>query len=226
MKIAIVTSLSGLSNAKVRTPLNPNSLVDYFCFVAKPQNCEVWKQLSLPEFSFSDDGYQERRNAKFPKLFAHLLIPGYDYYIWHDHYLEVSVNPEKIINDILKNKEMAIFKHPVRDCIYDEIEAVVFHKKENNIELLNNYKNYLEKQNYPRNNGLFEMTSFVYKNTENVRTMMYSWWELICKYSSRDQLSFPYVLNKHNIQYNIIPGSALQYGGHNEYIQEVWDKFS
>lgn len=228
MKIAIVTSLSGLSNAKVRTPTyyNYHHDVDYYAFVSKPQDCLIWKQIPLPIFSSNDDGYRERRNAKFPKLFAHLLIPGYDYYVWQDHYLEVVQHPKKIIENIMKEKEMAIFKHPVRDCAYDEMEAAVFHHKENNIGLLSNYKNFLIDENYPKNNGLFEMTSFAYKNTENVRSMMYSWWELICKYSSRDQLSFPYVLNKHNVSYNIIPGSALQYGGHNEYIQEIWDKFS
>jgi len=227
MKIAVLTALSGISvESKIRDPINNHSNVDYFAFVEKKYDCVKWNQLPLPKFSLSDDGYIDRRNAKLPKILGSFFAPGYDYYIWHDHYLDCIVHPNIIIDTYLKEKDIAVFKHPVRNCIYDEIEATIFHKKEQNTNLLETYRNFLLKNNYKRNNGLYELTSFAYKNTPEILNMMFSWWELICKYSSRDQLSFPYVLNKHNIQPSIIPGSPLLYGGHNDYIQEIWDKFS
>lgn len=227
MKVAILTALSGISSeSKIRDPINNHADVDYFAFVDKKHECVKWKQLPLPMFSLSDDGYIERRNAKLPKILGFLFVPGYDYYIWHDHYLDCVVHPKIIIDNFLKEKQIAVFKHPVRNCVYDEMQATVFHKKEKNLNILETYRNFLLKNNYPRNNGLYELTSFAYRNTPQVSSMMFSWWELICKYSSRDQLSFPYTINKHNIEPAIIPGSPLLYGGHNDYIQEIWDKFS
>ena len=37
---------------------------------------------------------------------------------------------------------------------------------------------------------------------------MLTWWELICKFSSRDQLSLPFALDMHGITPAIMPGRA------------------
>jgi hypothetical protein len=224
MKIAILTSVSGLNGARIADPLyktHPN--VDYYAFVDQPQHCNTWRQVPLPNFSTVDDIFKDRRNAKFPKLFGFLLIPHYDVYIWHDHYLEVIADPFQMAKDFLNDSEIAIFKHPKRNCIYEEMDAVLKFGFERP-DLIQDSRKFFEEKNYPKDNGLYELTSFMYRNTFNVKQMMLSWWELINKFSSRDQISFPYVLQKQNLKHTIIPGSALSYGGSNQYIVEVREK--
>lgn len=224
MKIAILTSVSGLNGAKIADPFHKtHSNVDYYAFVDEPQHCNVWRQIPLPDFSTVDDYFKNRRNAKFPKLFGFLLVPDYDVYIWHDHYLEVIADPFEMAKEFLTNSDMAIFKHPKRNCIYEEMDAIIKYGFEHK-HLIEETKKFFEDKNYPKNNGLFELTSFMYKNTFAVKQFMISWWEIINKFSSRDQISFPYVLQKHNLKHSIIPGSALSYGGNNQYIVEVREK--
>ena len=55
--------------------------------------------------------------------------------------------------------------------------------------------------------------------------MLFSWWEIICKYSSRDQISFPYVLYKHSITPKIIPGALREWEGNNQVIPHVRGKY-
>ena len=50
------------------------------------------------------------------------------------------------------------------------------------------------RQNLPAESGLYELSTIIRKNTQVVREMEMMWWEQICKFSSRDQISFPYVL--------------------------------
>ena len=173
MKIAILTSLTGLDKATIADPIyQTHKGVDYFAFVEENQTCKVWNQIKLPLFSSITDGYQDRRNAKFPKILGSLLVPGYDYYVWHDHYLETIIHPRILIEEIVKDKQMGLFKHPLYSCVHQEMDAAIYHKKEKNLEIISSYKDYLKSQNYPINNGLFEMTSFVYKNDVNVLNMM------------------------------------------------------
>lgn len=219
MKIAILTSLVGFSGATVRDPTYKTWDVDYFAFVDRQHDCKVWKQ--IPAFDFSTDSqYKDRRNAKLAKVLGSFLIPNYDYYIWHDPYCEVVEPPINLIENFLVNSDICLFKHPERDCVYDEIEILMDRNLDNESNLLAT-KEFLEINHYPKNNGLFELTSFAYRNSAEMQQLMLTWWELICKYSSRDQLTFPYALHKHGLRHNLFPGSALGYGGNNPIIPAI-----
>lgn len=223
MKIAIITSTIGMDDSPIVDPTNNYSnpeQIDYFAFVDKIYPCKVWKQIFLPKFSLIDGYFQNRRNAKLPKILGFCLVPGYDYYIWHDSHSEVYVHPEYILKNILKEKSIALFRHAERNCAYKEIDIIAERRWETQ-ENLDNTKSFLQSNNFQYEQGLFELSSFMYRNCFQVQAMMFSWWEVICKYSSRDQISFPYILQKHNIPYNIIPGAALGYAGNNELIPQV-----
>lgn len=219
MKIAIITSLIGFEGATIRDPSYRTWDVDYFAFVDRQHDCKVWKQLPAYKFS-TDKNYQGRRNAKLAKVLGSLLLSDYDAYIWHDPYCEVVEPPINIVENFLCSSDICLFKHPERNCVYDEIEIL----RERNLdtqENLNATKQFLENNNYPKNAGLYELTSFAYRNSFEMKQCMLTWYELICRYSSRDQLTFPYALAKHNIKPNLFPGSALGYGGNNPIIPAI-----
>lgn len=223
-KIAIISALSGLNGEYIKDPVVKFDNVDYFLFTDREySNFSVWKQKQLPKFS-TVDLYSDRRNAKIAKVLGFLLCPGYDYYIWRDHTSEVIIDPYKMVELFFSNgAEIALFKHPERNCLYQELNAIVYHKKEIE-ETSKNTLEYFRRIDYPEGLGLFELSSFMYKNTPNIQNMMYTWWECICRYTSRDQCTFPYALNSHKISYTYIPGSAQIYGGNNNFIPQLRQK--
>lgn len=224
MKIAVITALSGLDNATIQDPSNGGfNDIDYIAFVDKPQQLKVWQQKPLLHFS-NDTRFAERRNAKFPKVMGWLLEPGYDFYVWHDNYCEVKTHPKDIIEKYLEpDFDMAVFKHPLRDCGYQEAMAVLHAEHQENCLRSAQFMN---DNNYGPHQGLFEMSSFIFRNNTLMQQALMSWWELICRYTSRDQVLFPYVVNTHKLRYKILPGSAQPYGGNNTFFPAIRGKYT
>jgi hypothetical protein len=222
-RIAVLTAITQIKKIGLSDPIlsEVHEGVDYYAFTDKHyENCNVWNQIPLTEHSIIDARFGERRNAKLPKVLGFFLVPGYDYYIWHDSYQEVRTHPKQIIEEVLKDNDIALFKHTDRDCCYDEIEKV----KELNFDhhqRCDELSNFLIDKNFPNNKGLFDMTCFMYRNNSDVQAMMLAWWEMICRFSSRDQCSFPYVLETHGIKHSIFKGNPARKNGNNKFIPNV-----
>lgn len=205
MKIAILTSISGINN-KLINPLNIFDNVDYHAFVDNITDNSIWTQHKNLDFTI-DNKYKGRRNAKIYKILPNLFLPEYDYYFWADSTHEVILDPYHVVNNIINNSDIALFKHTHRDCVYDEADELISLNYDH-IHLIQEQKKYYESNNYPKNNGLYELPCSIRKNTEIINTMNLMWWEIICRYSSRDQISLPYVLHKLNIYPHILDGCA------------------
>lgn len=215
MKIAVLTSSIG---ANKPIPAIAFDNVDYFAFSDKEINSDNWQLKKALDFS-SDPKYKNRRNAKIYKVLPFLFVPGYDYYFWVDSTHRLEKSPEEVINQYLKDSDVAVFRHPERNCVYEEGELV---KK-----IGFDYSNLIEDQlsfyrdmNYPENNGLYELPARVQRNTELTQAMGMMWWEQICMFSSRDQISFPFVCHQLNITPTIIPGKANTIRG-NEIMPQI-----
>lgn len=213
-KIAVVTASIGSKDIQEPPILFDNT--DFYAFVdeSKLNIKDSWKRNKFIDFSF-DTVYKNRRNAKIYKVLPHFFVPDYDYYIWIDSTHYVAMEPIKIIDDLLSDSDIAVFKHPERNCVYEEAEFV---KKINydHHNLIDSVLEFYRNQNYPRNSGLYENPARIQRNTPEIQKMMFSWWEMICKYTSRDQITFPYVLNRYNIKPTIIPGLSKRVN-QNEY---------
>lgn len=224
MKVAVVTASIG-ANELIEPPFIFKD-VDFYAFVDEDKlNVDgIWKRSKFANFS-SDPVYKNRRNAKIYKVLPHLFIPGYDYYIWIDSTHYVAVNPHQIIDEFLSDSDIGLFQHPERNCVYQEAQLI----KDVNFdyhELVDAQIEFYRSIGYSENNGLYELPCRIQKNTLKIQECMLSWWEMICMYSSRDQLSFPYVLQKHQIIPSIIPGFANQIAGNNYLPQYVGSNHS
>lgn len=206
MKVAVITAISGINN-KLFDPTNVFEGVDYHAFVDQPNyESKIWKQHKVYNFTL-DKNYVGRRNAKIYKILPNLFLPDYDYYFWVDSTHELIMNPNYVINDIIKGGDIALFTHKQRSCVYQEGDELI-NLNYDNLELIQKQIEYYKSENYPENNGLYELPCSIRKNCEKINTMNLMWWELICKYSSRDQISLPFVLNKLNIKPFILDGCA------------------
>jgi len=200
-KIAIVTACFGNRDG-FHEPFKKHENADYYCFTDNSPSDSAWTIKKGYDFS-TDKKYKNRRNAKIYKILPELFLPNYEYYIWTDITHDVLIDPQKICDEFLGDSDIALFKHRERNCVYNEAEVI----KKMNIDypdIINNQIEFYKEEKFPSNFGLFELPAFIKR--ANMTEASLCWWELICKYGSRDQISLPYVLWKKNIKYNIIPG--------------------
>lgn len=225
MKIAVITSISKLSQ-ELHEPKNIFDDVDYHAFVDEiSEKKTVWKQHKITHSTF-DKKYEGRRLAKIYKVVPNLFLPNYDYYIWIDSTHDIVVHPKKIIDEFMKDSEIGLFVHPQRNCVYQESEELIKINYDSK-NLIMGLFDFLKSENYPENNGLYELSVIIRKNTHNITNMNIMWWELISKFSSRDQISLPYILYKLNIKPYIFDGfasfeySTAKVPGGNELIPKI-----
>jgi len=218
MKIAVLTSLFG-SNSALRSLTDEENGygVDYYAFVdRKHEGSTGWNQIVSPEYSY-EPVWVHRRNAKIYKILPDLFLPDYDVHIWIDSGHIVIKNPHVICDENLGNSDIAIFSHPLRVCAYSEAQTVDALKIEHR-DILSQQLQYFRSVGFPRNDGLYEMGCFVRRKNDITSKMGLMWWEMICRFSSRDQISFPYVLwkLKDDIKISKLSGHIGCYGGGNE----------
>jgi hypothetical protein len=205
MKIAVLTSSVGATlPAEVSVKYDS---ADYFAFTEEELiEDSMWTRMPLRKFSI-DNRYANRRNAKIYKIMPHLFVPGYDYYIWVDATHAVKMDPKEIVETYLKDSDIALFKHPERDCVYEEAELIK-QVRFDSLEFVQNQMIFYQSRSFEKHKGLYELPCRIQRNTLEIQALMLTWWELICKFSSRDQLSLPFALDMHGITPAIMPGRA------------------
>ncbi len=177
--------------------------VDFYCFTDnKNLKSDLFKIILIkPEY---DDN---TRNAKIFKILPHNFFPQHEYSLWIDGSVIIKdLNLKEFINRYLVNNNIALFKHPDRDCIYDEVNACIDAKKDDPdimLEQVNNYR----LEGYPVHNGLAACAIIARRhNNKDIIKLDEDWWVEIKKYSKRDQLSFNYVAWKNKVSYSVIEG--------------------
>lgn len=162
------------------------------------------KKIEIPGWSVKliDKSYGITKTPRWFKINSHILFPYAKRTIWIDGNQVPNGRADKII----ESGPIGTFKHPKRDCIYEEFEACLRMNKdiEHNMRpQIDHYK----RMNYPQRNGLAETCCMYREHTKEIREFNTLWWKQIEQYSHRDQLSFDFVAYITNTKYNIIPGS-------------------
>lgn len=218
-KIAIYTALTN-SYDKIHEPLQKTSDADFYFFYdsINPPNNSTWNFIKI-NFKHRDP----RRLAKIFKLFPHVLFPNYKYSIWVDASIEIKKDLSQLVEGQSKNQLIKFFKHPKRDCIYEEFKYVESLGYEDDKILAKQKKKYLNDR-YPPKNGLVAGGIIIRKHNDRecVQLMEY-WWSQIEQFSGRDQLSFCYSSWLKGIQYSTLDlnqhkNEFFQIYPHNRYI--------
>ena len=141
-----------------------------------------------------------RRSARMHKC----LTPDferYEYSLWIDGNTSLKVPVEMLIERHLKDADIAVFKHPLRNCIYDEADACRTLGLDDDEVIMRQMLRYA-REGYPTNNGLAATTYVLRRHTAKIEAFNSLWWAEICKGSRRDQLSFDYAAWKLNVKIN------------------------
>jgi hypothetical protein len=193
-RIAVVTAVAAGKDDLV-DPEVDTSGADFIAFSDGPQDhLRVWQVRPLPIWS-SDRRFAGRRHAKLPKVLPQVLLPGYDFYIWIDGNYTPKMAPREICGAVLADPsaDIAAFRHRLRTCVYKEAREVLRYRLDHPHLVRQQIAEYRQ-QGFPADAGLCEMGAFVLRNSPRSLQLSLAWWEQICRYSSRDQLSFPYAV--------------------------------
>ncbi|KAJ7958078.1 Protein of unknown function (DUF616) [Quillaja saponaria] len=165
-----------------------------------------WRIVVVKALPFAD----QRLNGKVPKMLSHRLFPQAKYSIWVDSKSQFRRDPLGVLEALLwrSNSVLAISEHGARSSVYDEAKAVVKKNKATPEEVevqLNQYRidGLPEDKRFNGKKALAEASVIVRKHTPLTNLFMCLWFNEVVRFTSRDQLSFPYVLWRLNALKNI-----------------------
>lgn len=180
----------------------------------------AYQTLDYDFYEFHDKNFPPRDKAMTPRLQARLvkcfgwqMIPEYDYYIWIDR--SYSLLHSKSIEYLIENckgYDVLVFHHPRRYTIQEEADYLKHRLRKGCEYITARYQNELiDEQLFEIfsdkgfiDNQLYQSSTFVYRNSSQVKAMLKEWWYHISRYHTVDQLAFPYVLWKFGCKVHVI----------------------
>ncbi|KAF5187115.1 Dna-directed rna polymerase subunit beta [Thalictrum thalictroides] len=168
-----------------------------------------WRIVVVRDLPFSD----QRLNGKIPKMLSHRLFPQARYSIWVDSKSQFRRDPLGVLEALLwrTNSILAISEHGARSSVYDEGKAVVKKHKATPEEVevqLTQYRSdgFPDDKRFNSKKALSEASVIVRENMPLTNLLMCLWFNEVVRFTSRDQLSFPYVLRRLNVKHiNMFP---------------------
>lgn len=211
--ITVITSITGGKDTLLEDKENRGK-AKFIAFLDTPTLSPTWT-VKPAHKRFTDP----RRNSRIPKILSHLYVDT-EYSIWIDGNIRLLKNPQELIDTYLKDCDIALFKHPTRDCIYDEAVKCAS-KGLDDVEVIIEQAMDYENSGYAKHKGLCECGIILRRHTDKVREFNEAWWAEFCRYSKRDQISFMYAADKVGIPLEVIDapfilrpdGSAERRGG-------------
>lgn len=182
---------------------------DYICLTnnhaLKVNSNSIWQVFPIVDKKLSDVKLARKCKMLFWNI-GPLKYRRYDINIWHDANIQINCDLNEFTEDM--NDYLYILNHPERFNILDEVNFCVSKDKGDKNVLFRQMQHYIS-DGFPDKEGLCGSGLIVRRDTPNVRRLMHKWFDEIKKYSSRDQVSFNYVLWKYPIPINYIPFNTI-----------------
>lgn len=205
-KIAVYTCITGNYDNLLEIS-EKSDKIDYICFTDnKNLKSASWKIKYFSEI----DGFGILKNEITPvkkqrliKILSHKFLSEYDTTLWVDANIKIQHNLYNFITSFdLEKCPIYTNKHPTRNCLYQEVLAVVKLKKDKYENIRPQVLRY-KSEKYPVNNGMAE-TNIILRNNKDLRNHLLElkWAKEILQGSHRDQLSFNYVIWKNKLSYS------------------------
>ena len=200
---------------EIMQPKVVDNRFDYILFSNDIQEDRVGVWQVRPISYYNDDN---TRICRYVKTHPEELLPEYDFSVWMDSNVRILTIflYERCLELYQQGCQIASMNHLERNCIYDEAFAVLDYQLEYEPVIVK-WCNQLRKQNYPKNNGLFETNVVFRANNEQIGELDSLWWKYIDAYSRRDQLSFNYVLWKLSMPCEFIATKDINTNNSNDF---------
>lgn len=229
-KYVIFTCITGGFDSLLQ-PLVTDPDFDFVCFLpeeeVRSERIGEWHIRPLRAMPLSN-----RLLAKYVKMHERFLLSEYEYSLWIDGNIRVAtaevfgIFREKVARGIL----FSGINHPLRDDVYEEALKVYSNGLDSYGKVMDTVS-FLSRERYPRHSGLYE-TNVVFRKHSDPAVASFDelWWEMVNRYSSRDQLSHGYCLRKAGLRddhfvpedYSARDYPAFGYVFHGKAVKRSW----
>lgn len=173
---------------------------------------------TIEPLPFPRQDVNQRLRAKYFRMSTHWLLPDYAAYIWIDaafHISDIDALQVFMVN-ALGSADCAFFGHPDRQTIAEELKDVEtaiangfeYLRVRYGDEPMRAQVDAYIAEGFPMDKyPLIASGMFIRRNVPHVNAAFDHWLIENFKWTIQDQLSFPYILWKHNLTLNIIDGN-------------------
>jgi len=199
----IYTAIAGAYDVLKEQPHARHNDALFVAFVDAPCESPTWR--TLPVHAGLAD---PNRNAKIHKVLSHVYFPDAEYSLWIDGSVTIRAAQrlQHLIDAYLSESDVAVFRHRVRTCIYQEAN-VCMQRELDDPQLIWQQVCRYTRAGYPANAGLAECPVILRRHTPAVRAFNEAWWAEISAGSRRDQLSFNYTARNLGLRYAVFDGT-------------------
>jgi len=177
--------------------------VRYICYSDRPiERVAPWEI----QPAYTPCGMAASRASRLPKILPHLQFEA-DYSIWHDANFVLRADPETMIAAHLKDADIAMFRHPCRNHVGEEVGILLKENIGNPDEVRAQQTEWLH-MGAPL--GLWAGGLIIRRHTKAVAAFNEAWWHLFKTGSTRDQLALPMARAETKIQIATIPGNVYE----------------
>ncbi|WP_158588751.1 glycosyltransferase domain-containing protein [Butyrivibrio sp. X503] len=198
-KLVIYTAIIG-DYDYLASPLFIDDGVEYVCFTDQRKlQSDIWNI----EYIHTDPSCNHEEVVRKFKCLPHMFFGEYDSSIWMDASITIKSSMIEMIYKYQNSADLMLFPHYERVCIYDEAAVCIANHKSDKERIIKQI-NYYYNNGYQFNNGLYCGGLIVRNhNISEVKKTMEDWHSEIVKYSKRDQISLPYVIDKNRLQIDL-----------------------
>lgn len=217
MRVAVVSANLGAYDREVSWPSllePPGAIVDVHRFTDR----------NLPPRPLA---MTSRLQCAIPKMWAWQILPGYTHYLW----IDASCTPtpgavswflaqlERTTDRTGDSAELAVFRHPDRTTIRDEVafmQARMARHGERYLtsryrgEWIADLWQVIASDRGFRDTALYASTAFIYRPTPSVRAMLKDWWAAKARWCLHDQIYWPYAIAKAGCRVAVIADNYLR----------------
>lgn len=215
MRLAVYTCITNGYDELLPPQVTPPG-VDYYCFT---DDADV----VVAPWTYRDVGALRLGAAeqnRYLKMHPHKYFPHYDASVYVDGNIRIVGDLRALAEEALRHADIAMYRHPVRNCLYDEAAACVLIGLDWVPKVRRQMRRY-EREGYPRRHGLNEANIIVRRhNQSHIAKAMELWWQEYSAGARRDQLALNYVLWKSGVHlHDLGPSDARTSNVYFEYKQ-------
>lgn len=208
---AVYTALFGNYEELREQPIATATDVDFICFTDDPSLASETWEIRLVSPEWPEDLV---RSSRLLKVLGDESLREYDETLWIDNRVELTADPNEILNDLLADADIALHAHDFRETVADEFQAVAEGGYDDPARVYEQLIAYAEH----RPEVLDEKplwTGIVARRADPaVQSAMRVWMDQILRYSRRDQLSVLFALDVPSLRINVISGDNRESDWH------------
>ena len=183
----VYTCMFGFSEQFNDFAYEPDPHIAFICFTDDPDlRSDFWEVRQI-----GAEMLDPPRASKRVKALPHHFLPEYDWSLYVDNTVRLKRQPRDLFESYLAGafSPLVCFRHPWRNCIYDEADAVIEYQFDDP-ERVRKQMNFYRHLGYPEQAGLAKST-FLLRRHHDPRLMqvMERWHQQVLRHSLRDQLS-------------------------------------